>query len=178
MKKFFIILLLSAAFLLLSCGGSETAADIPECSEKLLFPCTDKASGLIWSVPSPHLKNWDDAVFYCESLEENDQEWRLPDIDELRTLIQSCYGTVTGSECRVSEKNKCLSFDLCWSTFCYCELDEDKKYSKFGDLGGFWSSSLSGTEGGAWYINFSEAKIFDDTKENSYRVRCVSDQEN
>ena len=175
MKKISLILFLSAAFLLLSCGGSEAAADIPECSEKLLFPCTDAVRGLVWSEKAAHQKNWDEAVFYCENLEEGGvNNWRLPNIDELRTLIQDCYGTVTGSECHVSDEAGCLSYDSCWSKFCYCEFDEEKEYSKFSDSGGFWSSSLSGTEG-AWYINFSDAKILDDPKENSYSVRCVSD---
>ncbi|MBO4711869.1 DUF1566 domain-containing protein [bacterium] len=166
---------MSAAFLLLSCGGSESAADIPECGENPTFPCLDTASGLIWSEKSSLSKIWSEAVFYCENLEEEGvKNWRLPNIDELRTLIQDCYGTVTGSECRVSEARDCLSYDSCWSAFCCCELDESGKYSKFGDLGGLWSSSeAKGAEDGAWYINFYEAKIVDDHKQSSHGVRCV-----
>lgn len=172
MKKFSLIFLLSAAFLLLSCGGSESAADIPECSGNSVFPCTDAVSGFIWSEKASRPKNWDEALFYCENLEEGGiKNWRLPNIDELRTLIQDCYGTVTGSECMVSDARGCLSYDSCWSTFCYCEFDE-KGYSKFSDLGSFWSSSAANEEG-AWYINFYEAKLIDDYKENSYSVRCV-----
>ena len=173
MKKYSFVFILLTAFFLLSCGGSESAVDVPECGEDLLFPCTDPASGIVWSNQSARQKNWEDALFYCENLEENGiKKWRLPNIDELRTLIQDCYGTVTGSECRVSDAGGCLSYASCWSTFCYCEFDENSKYSKFGDSGGFWSSSEENMEG-AWYINFLEAKIVDDDKGSSYNVRCI-----
>ena len=172
MKKF-AFLLTAVIFIMVSCGGSESAADVPECGEKPEFPCLDAASGLVWSEQAPHSKNWDEALFYCENLEENGmKEWRLPNIDELRTLIKDCYGTVIGGECRVSDARGCLSYDVCWSKFCYCESDYSAKYSKFSDLGGLWSSSEAGTEG-AWYINFYEAKIIDDYKESTYGVRCV-----
>ena len=51
--------------MLLSCGGSEPAADVPECGEDLSFPCTDPASGLVWSEKAHLQKNWDEALFYC-----------------------------------------------------------------------------------------------------------------
>ena len=173
MKNIFLLFLLSAVFLLSSCGGSESAADIPECGENPTFPCTDTVSGLIWSAKAPLSKIWSDAAFYCENLEEAGvKKWRLPNIDELRTLVQDCYGTVTGGECRVSDERNCLSYDSCWSMFCLCEFDDGGKYSKFNDLDGLWSLSEAGTEG-AWYINFYEAKIVDDEKQSSHGVRCV-----
>ena len=175
MKKIFLFFILSAAFLLSSCGGSESAADIPECGEDPVFPCTDAASGLIWSAKPSLSKIWSEALFYCENLEEEGvKKWRLPNIDELRTLVQECSGSVTGGGCRVSEERNCLSYDSCWSTSCLCKFDEGGNYSKFGDLGGFWSSSeAKGSEDGAWYINFYEAKIVDDHKQSSHSVRCV-----
>ncbi len=173
MKKYSFVFLLLTAFLILSCGGSESEPEIPECGENPVFPCTDKASGLAWSAKTSNSKIWREALFYCENLEEGGvKEWRLPNIDELRTLVQDCYGTVTGGECRVSDSRGCLSYDSCWSTFCLCEFDESGKYSKFGDLCGLWSSSEMGEEG-AWYINFYEAEIIDAHKQNSYPVRCV-----
>ena len=53
---------------------------------------------------------WSDAVNYCKKLNENGyNDWRLPNIDELRTLIKNCSKTETGGECQVSEQNGCLS---------------------------------------------------------------------
>lgn len=173
MKKYFLILLLSAAFLLLSCGGGEPAADVPECGEDPVFPCSDASTGLVWSAEASHFKVWEEALFYCENLEDGGfKGWHLPNIDELRTLVQDCYGTVTGGECNVSDARGCLSYDTCWSSLCLCASDDTGKYSKFKDMGGFWSASEAGPEG-AWYINFYEAKIVDDEKQSSYSVRCV-----
>ncbi len=174
MKKYSFVFLVFAVFLLSSCGDSGSSADIPECGENPVFPCVDAASGFAWSAKTSHSKVWSEAVFYCENLEEGGvKNWRLPNIDELRTLVQDCYGTVTGGECRVSDERNCLSYDLCWSTFCLCSFDESGKYSRFGDSGGLWSSSEAGEEG-AWYINFYEAEIVDVHKQNSYVVRCIN----
>ena len=172
MKKIIEFFLIGTFFLILSCGGGSDP-DFPECGENPVFPCSDPESGLVWSEKASHSKIWSEAVFYCENLEEGGaKKWRLPNIDELRTLVQECYGTVTGSECRVSDARGCLSYDLCWSTFCLCEFDDSGKYSKFSDSDWFWSSSEAGEEG-AWYINFYEAKIVDDHKQSSHSVRCV-----
>ena len=172
MKKIIPFFLICSLLFIFSCGG-ESEPDFPECSADSGFPCADAASGLVWSEKAVRSKIWSEAAFYCENLEEGDvKNWRLPNIDELRTLVQDCYGTVTGGECMVSDVRGCLSYDSCWSTFCLCKFDEGGKYSKFGDLGGFWSSSEMGVEG-AWYINFYEAKIVDAHKQNSYGVRCV-----
>lgn len=173
MKNIFFLFILSAAFLLSSCGGSGSATDIPECGENPEFPCLDVTSGFAWSSRTSHSKIWSEALFYCENLEEGGvKKWRLPNIDELRTLVQECSGTVAGGDCRVSDARGCLSYDSCWSRSCLCEFDESGKYSKFGDMGGLWSSSEMGEEG-AWYINFYEAEIVDVHKQNSYPVRCV-----
>ena len=174
MKKISLFILICTVFFTASCGGSASSGpEFTECGENPVFPCADAASGLVWSEKSPLSKVWNEAVFYCESLEEGgEKNWRLPDIDELRTLVQDCYGTVKGGECMVN--TGCLVYDSCWSTFCKCEFDDSGKYCRFGDLGGLWSSSEAGSEG-AWYINFYEAKIIDEDKENSYSVRCVSD---
>ena len=48
MKKYSFVFLVFAAFLLSSCGGSESAADFPECGENPAFPCVDAASGVLF----------------------------------------------------------------------------------------------------------------------------------
>ena len=124
--------------------------------------------GLQWSKKAPGVMNWDDAVKYCKNLKEGKHnDWRLPDIDELRTLVQNHPGTRPGGSCPISEKaGKLHSRD--WTTACHTEAYE---LSKEGWL---WSSStLPGNSNLAW-------SMFTDSEdvESTYRsfkgsVRCV-----
>ena len=155
-------------------------------------PWKDPDTGLTWSSvgidESPNSGEafyWDEARKYCNSLEENGLTgWRLPNIDELRTLIQNCPNTEPGGACKVSEKNGCLSKSECYSSSdCKCSKDQSGKYSKLGyfsyDL--IWSSStFIGTgvyegEKKAWYVFFSKATIDEKGAEYPYigYVRCV-----
>ena len=72
---------------------------------------------------------------YCKNYSEKDLSgWRLPDINEWRTLIRNCPGSVTGGSCTVKD-SECLSFDSCWSEDeCRCVHHEDGRYSRLGDI--------------------------------------------
>lgn len=73
---------------------------------------------LKWSDIAPKAMTWKEADSYCSDLEENDSsDWRLPNIDELRTLIQNCDLTEPGGSCRISENRQCLG-EKCWSASC------------------------------------------------------------
>jgi len=73
---------------------------------KLIF------NGLQWSNKAHDTKTWNDAANYCENLNEDGySDWRLPTLNELKTLF--------------GKKNP-VSFDA---------------KSKLGDTGYFWSSS-------------------------------------
>ena len=88
---------------------------------------------LQWSNRSPEKMNWPKAIDYCRNLNEGGySNWRLPDIDELRTLIKNCPKTETGGECKWSEKNGILAEKRCFpvDTSCFCEEIENS--SVFG----------------------------------------------
>ncbi|MBO4441296.1 DUF1566 domain-containing protein [bacterium] len=58
------------------------------------MPIRIKSTGLIWSARSSGYMVWNDAKNYCNSLLEGYyNDWRLPTISELRTLIQNCSNT-------------------------------------------------------------------------------------
>ena len=140
-----------------------------------------KIGSLIWSDRSPKEMNWSRAKQYCENLSEGSYtDWRLPNIDELRTTIKNCSKTETGGSCKVSEKSGCLSFDKCWypDKSCYCNdiSNNDGYYSKLGDPDGVWlwsSSTLSGNSSNAWYANFDDGYVGSDDKDYNLYVRCV-----
>lgn len=140
-------------------------------------PRSNKTEDLQWSNKA-FVAFWSDAVNYCKKLNENSyNDWRLPNIDELRTLIKNCSKTETGGECKVSEQNGCLA-DKCSSpaTSCYCEMmdNDDGYYSTLGDNGKFCSSSIpSGHSNDVWYINFDDGKVSYDNKILCSNVRCV-----
>ena len=133
---------------------------------------------LEWSDRSNDEMNWQDAVDYCNNLKElGYTDWRLPNIDELRVLVQNCPKTERGGECRVSAKNGCLAVE-CQKPegSCSCEENEEIKYSRLRNNYSYWlwsSSTLSDSGNSAWRIDFSNAEVGDSYKVGENYVRCV-----
>ena len=114
MKKLLLVfLVLTATSLTIGCNKKTTETVQPDKVEQ-----TEKAiiiEGSQWSEKTQDKKNHNDAMNYCKNLNEGGHnDWRLPNIDELRTLIKD-RKTVTGGKCKVSEKNACLSVIDCFN---------------------------------------------------------------
>ena len=159
---------------------SETGACnaiLRDCNESHHELCTDEETGLMWSKKSGE-KHWTDANQYCENLEElGFDDWRLPTIDELRTLILECEGTVTDGACPISEATEVLSNES-WTDDCYCEESSMGIYTKFGTEDWYeylWSSSsVSDLSDSYWAVDTSEGKITATQNEDSMTgARCV-----
>ncbi|MBP5434966.1 DUF1566 domain-containing protein [bacterium] len=128
--------------------GTLCIKSLPECSPASETPCIDSATGLIWSAKSASKMLWNDAANYCQNLTEGDfDDWRLPSIAVLKTLVQNCYSA-------------------------QCTDDYTGKYSKFGDTVYLWSSSESedSTAQSIYFSNASTQQVSTDTNVN---VRCV-----
>lgn len=139
---------------------------------------------LQWSNKASDSMLWNDAVNYCKNLNEGGHnDWKLPNIDELRTLIKNCPKTENGGECKVSEKGQCLSLERCQQTSsCFCELKENNNgyYSKIGDddnVGLLSSSVMSDDSNRAWYVSFGSGGIAPAYKAIFGQVRCVRNAE-
>jgi len=147
-------------------------ANLPECSPSSETPCIDTKTDLIWSGKSPEKMHWADAVSYCEDLTESGySDWRLPNIEELRTLIQNHPGTQTGGTCKISEKEGKLAMrdrtDDCYGI-------DGSNFSKLDDTGFLWSSSArSDGTGDAWAVNFHNGIVYYYGKNDDNDVRCV-----
>ena len=167
---------------------TEPTTDPPECSSSSGTPCKDSSSGLTWSARASSTMAWDDAKSYCESYTEGGLSgWHLPTIDELKTLLIADRVT---SNCQVSETNGCLS-SSCWScstctqtgtqsssgTSCdsWGTSYSDGRYSKFGETGYFWSSSiLSDDSSLAWRVYFGYGNVYySRLGDGRHHVRCV-----
>ena len=132
-----------------------------------------KIGDLTWSSKADKWMNWHDAVAYCKNLNEGrHNDWRLPNIDELRTLIQNHPGTQSGGSCQISEKaGKLAGGD--WTNDCISR--DGRNFSKLGDTGcWFWSSSVrSDNSDNAWQVDFGNGGVYDIDKSGGYDVRCV-----
>ncbi len=170
-------------------------ANLPECSPTSETPCYDSSSELIWSKKADDEMEHYDAELYCESYSEAGLSgWRLPNIDELKTLLIWSKA----DSCKVSEENRCCHYH-CWSCGSCTEegnncsqvltLYDDGRYSKLGDIGFFWSSSSVWPSSilrsddddfvycefceDAWGVSFSSGGVFHINMELYNSVRCV-----
>ncbi|MBP5406118.1 DUF1566 domain-containing protein [bacterium] len=155
-----------------SAESEEPEVVLPECSATSETPCRNL--NLIWSAKAGSKMNWEAAKSYCENdvNEGGFTDWRLPKIDELRTLIQNCEGTVTGGMCAISDPDHLSTEDLT-DTDCICEGKENGYYSKLGDDEWCWTSSSVNSEERAWYVLFNIGAIATDNKSNQHNLRCV-----
>lgn len=126
---------------------------------------------LIWSNKAQKM-NWDDAVNYCQNLNEGGHnDWRLPNINELRSLITNCPQTTLGGTCQVT--TNCLILGKCNRKNCN-GCSQNKTHSKLGDKDWFWSSSSQAEDNGyAWYVDFDNGRISSPNKKEKGYVRCV-----
>ena len=101
--------------------------------------CTDE-SGLQWEEPtSGGNVIWDVASNYCQTLGlGGHDDWRLPTLDELRTLVRGCNPTASGGTCRLG--TSCAT----WS--CYSDDCLGCSYGLGPATGGcYWDAGLAGT---------------------------------
>ena len=143
----------------------------------------DTSSSLTWSTKAPNKMNWETAVSYCEDLTEGGySDWRLPNISELRTLIQNCSrNEMPDGSCGVIDtgnpSTSCLSSSSdCWTseTCGSCASDSTGGHSKFKETGWFWSSSLqSGYSNVAWCVGFGSGDMGLSSIYGNNYVRCV-----
>ena len=151
---------------------------IPECSQSSGTPCHDTTNKITWSPLSAGTMDWDSAVSYCDNLDMiGYTDWRLPTIDELRTLVRSCSNTQTDGACAISDPNA-LAYGNYVANNCQCEPVENNEglYSIFGDNDTvtLWSSSeYTSVADFAWYLDFANAGVSSHSMSGSYNVRCA-----
>jgi len=100
----------------------------------------DTISGLEWKAEAAERMTWDKAIEYAESLGNN---WKLPTIEELTTLID--YSRIAPATTFPSHESNHF-----WS-----------------------SSVYAGSTGSAWIVAFAYGYAVSYAKHNTNRVRCV-----
>ncbi len=148
----------------------------------------DDASGnLTWQDPPlGDTMTWEEAISYCDELSfDGHDDWRLPTISELRSLIRGCVYTETGGDCNVTDD--CLD-SSCWNESCDgCASLQgpclDGAYcpdGMSGTISWYWSSSPVADYdlvGYAWLVGFHYGYVNDYyvliDYGDDYYVRCV-----
>jgi hypothetical protein len=144
---------------------------------------TDPSTGLSWQNGTNVGQigySWAAAQTFCTNLKLGGYtDWRLPDIDTLRTLLQGCAATDPGSSCGATDG--CL-LESCWNVAC----DGCPNLAGPGGGGAYWSTDVLGSAGWywsssatadgdskAWDIHFSNGHINYDAETNLDGARCV-----
>ena len=152
--------------LTLSCGATPSADGL----------CTlVDGVGRSWTYP-PLCTYHAEAKPFCEGLVlDGHDDWHLPTIDELRTVVTGCPATAVGGACRVT--SECTAVETCFteadcngcmaagSTFC-----TDPQSNQTAML----SDTLSPTGSTVWVLSCLEgAMIARTATENSIGFQCV-----
>lgn len=164
---------------------TDDATELPDIDEDAapIASWTDPATGLIWEKnPTETEVNWAQAVDHCGGL-AGGAGWRLPDIDELRSLIRGCPGTVTGGSCNESVSCPGAGTDCCNEPCMGCEWLKGP-----GPGGCYWPDELKGLCDWYWsataagdltsyacFAHFANGHLSHDDKANpmTHHVICV-----
>lgn len=164
MKKFMLFLIcIVFSFAIFS---AETA---PQNAAPASKPAEKRA--LQWSKNPATKIIWKEAEWYCNNIKEDGYtDWRLPTIDELRSMVENCPDTVTGGACSISETNgKLTQNDYNKVTCNGCKGG----HVKLKGRGWYWSSSKKTGTDHYWVISFNNTRISSAKMISPYNVYCV-----
>ena len=171
------------------CGGSCGSCDegVGSCAEgECLYDCwTDTSTGLTWEASFIGKRyEWNEVDERCDALSLcSYDDWRVPNIGELRTLIRDCPTAESGSDtCHVGD-NDCLASTCVGEGLCeHCPSFEGPAAEGCywpeqiqGPCYWYWSSSLVEDEVSvAWCLGFDSGYVGSNhTFYSDAPVRCV-----
>ena len=173
-----------------TCGGAGSAERCGVTESTWVDPVTAK----VWQNPASLVGfTYEQALMYCGTLEwAGREDWRLPTIGELRSLIRGCPDTEIGGICEVDDDclegtcGNCSGVSGCGEG----EGPEDGCYwasgligicgeviGRYPTYGFYWSRSERPDEDGfAWRVYFETGEISSYYKSTEYYVRCIAAQ--
>jgi len=181
-----------------SCNADGSGWEVCECIDDGEQWC-DETSDLCWQDP-PYQKGrglcWHAAINYCDQLSfDGYDDWRLPNLNEERTLVRNCPTIEAGGDCPIEDGSDfddwMASGEICLE--CYTEISPEticfwpqelqgtcNRIDEHGSPVEWWSSSPVVDEAMsaeyAWYVWFGMG-VVGYNHSNSYGdVRCVRDK--
>lgn len=157
-------------------SGTDAARACPE-----LVWC-DESSGFMWIVYEVTMADWSAAIVYCDLLEAaGTDDWRLPSISELRTLVRGCPDVEPGGTCPVTDdchEPPCIVSGACAGCTPGGGPGVGGCYWTDGFPGGcgtwgFWSSTANGPDF-AWFLEFRSAVVTISERRVEFGARCVA----
>ena len=140
--------------------------------------CHDAASDLTWERDSGDTgRAWQDSIDFCDGLDlAGVDDWRIPTISELRTIVRDCPGTESDGDCGVTDE--CAGYtchddacDACKSGFCHW----DTALLGECDVSHWSGTGVSDSDTTAWFVGFYNGGLVNDQKDHESYVRCVRD---
>jgi hypothetical protein len=144
----------------------------------------DSETGLAWeNIPASGDISWSAAQSYCEDLViYGHDDWRMPTISELRSLIRGCPDTETGGECGVTDScaTESCNNSACQTANCPATNGPAEPFGCYwtpglgGDcrVGIFWSLNTT-VNGNAWSVIYSNGIVRLPPDGSTGFVRCV-----
>ena len=169
---------------------------IPVCDETRLAPCEDSSTHYVWSkadmkYASTQSLSWQSKAVQCrESRDGGIKKWRIPTIDEIRTLLGASDKLKTGGECAVTVACSDYLDETCFDNEkCSGEENgEDFQSSLYDNSGYIVSGTLTGSADGedsygnpvysSWAVNLETASIVPLSGRGDYVSsvsRCIKD---
>ena len=127
--------------------------------------------GVEWSAFPVHNKNWNTAAQYCSSLNEGGySDWRLPTIDEMRSIVVNCPDTQPSGACVISNSTGALTkHDYNKKKCSGCR----KGRPRLNGSGWFWTSSGMPGTNHYWVMSFKNTRISHSNMNALANVYCV-----
>jgi hypothetical protein len=141
---------------------------------------TDTETGISWQAYTTGLQSWSEAKAFCEGLGSAPvDKWRMPTIEELRSLVFGCSTTAAGGVCPIATGCGvgCM-VQPCEGCGAFSGPGPGNSYlgaAFFENTGGSWSTATFDSNGDdmAFVLNVANGALQARATIGSFTARCV-----